>query len=945
MPPLSPDVFWAAVTASRLLPADQVPQIRAACAAATAAAGGAPDKQTALAAQWLVQQRLLTLWQAKRLARGGSGPFFVGDYRLLDQIESPVTGVVFRARHDPSKRAVALVPLDRAACQRVEVWTEVVRRTERSAATTDPVLSRIWAIEDAPAGRFVICEDLPGQSLASELADKGRWPVEQAVTAVLALCRGVAELHRLGGVHGALSLATVVRPATPGEAASSLRLLQYPLSGDPLGLLAADPLQTPQAVARLGEQICFVPPERLASGVPVAPVGDVYALGCLLHALLAGGLTVWQGDAAQTAARLRQAAAAGIPLLPPLAGCPEEVSRLVAYLTAVDPARRYADAAEAADAIAACLGVSPPSSTLPAPQPLQENLIAVAAGTTAGAASAATPAAPRAEVQGLMRSLAIGGGVAAVVIVMGLGLAVWRADRSSEVPGAGGPGQSPASPVERSGAGAGAATTPPQEAAQPASTTGPFVVAEDEMLPWLPPTAGPPPTFRYLPQGSQLILEARPAEVLATADGQLIVQAGDTRLAQAIASLEALLEAPLATVDRLQIGWQAAADGQPLTAIWARLMSPQADAGSAPVPGETPVTSEATPEAATAAGVHVETVGNWVRWRPAEAEGLEVVVASADLQEELVAAGSAEVALPRSLRPLLPALDRDRQFTLFGSPHYFVHDGRRLLPPAVQPLLDPLEHLLGADCPAAAVSFHLDDRTYLELAALGPPVGSARELERRFSEELAAMPDKVEDVVSKRTWSPYGRRLVLRLPQVLRLAAANVKVGRDRRDLVMANTYLPQLAGHNLGLAATLVLEQIAADPQGKAVSAGQPAAPVLTVAERLRQPVTIVFASDTLETAVAMLAEESGIPVTIAGADFELAGITKNQSFGLNERQVPAEEILLTILRKSDNNTGKLVYIKRGDGLAEELVITTRKAAEQRGETIPEVFGQAEQP
>ena len=199
--------------------------------------------------------------------------------------------------------------------------------------------------------------------------------------------------------------------------------------------------------------------------------------------------------------------------------------------------------------------------------------------------------------------------------------------------------------------------------------------------------------------------------------------------------------------------------------------------------------------------------------------------------------------------------------------------------------------------------------------------------------------------MSKRTWSPYGRRLVLRLPQVLRLASTNVKVGRDRRDLVVANTYLPQLAGHNLGLAATLVLEQIAADPQGKAVSGGQPTAPALTVAERLRQQVTIVFASDTLETAVAMLAEESGIPVTIAGADFELAGITKNQSFGLNERDVPAEQVLLTILRKSDNNTGKLVYVRRGDGPAEELVITTRTAAEQRGETIPEVFGPAEQP
>ncbi|NBP88374.1 MAG: hypothetical protein EBU59_07685, partial [Planctomycetia bacterium] len=160
MPTLAPDDFWSALASSRLLPAEQVPQIREVCETATRGVADTPEKQTAAAAQWLVQQRLLSLWQAKRLVRSSEGSFFVGEYRLLDRLENPATGVFFRGRHDPSKRAVALVPLDRAACQRVEVWTEVVRRTERAAATTDPVLSRTWAIEDATSGRFVVCESI-----------------------------------------------------------------------------------------------------------------------------------------------------------------------------------------------------------------------------------------------------------------------------------------------------------------------------------------------------------------------------------------------------------------------------------------------------------------------------------------------------------------------------------------------------------------------------------------------------------------------------------------------------------------------------------------------------------------------------------------------------------------------------------------------------------------
>jgi serine/threonine protein kinase len=446
MPTLAPNEFWSAVSSSQLLPAEQVPQIRVACEAATGGAADTAEKQTAVAAQWLVQQRLLSLWQAKRLVRGGAGTFFVGDYRLVDRLETPATGVVFRGRHDPTKRPVALVPLDRTACQRVEVWTEVVRQTERTAATTDPLLSRTWAIEDATSGRFVVCESIFGSSLGSELAETGRWPVGEAVNAVLALTCAVAEIHRLGGVHGAISLETVIRPVPTKEVARPpLRLLQYPLTGDPLGLRAADPLRSPESLAQQGERVCFVPPERLATGEPVTPAGDVYALGCLLHALVVGRLVGWQGDAVHTAQTIRQAIASGTSLLPPPVGCPAEVSRLLTYLTAADPGRRYADAAEAADAIACCLGESPVSESLPDAQPFQENLLAVAAGamgSSSGTEAVGSKTTSKAGSQSGSKSnrplaFAIGGGLVAVAAVLGFFSVRFKRCRKADINGRG----------------------------------------------------------------------------------------------------------------------------------------------------------------------------------------------------------------------------------------------------------------------------------------------------------------------------------------------------------------------------------------------------------------------------------------------------------------------------------------------------------------------------
>ena len=92
------------------------------------------------------------------------------------------------------------------------------------------------------------------------------------------------------------------------------------------------------------------------------------------------------------------------------------------------------------------------------------------------------------------------------------------------------------------------------------------------------------------------------------------------------------------------------------------------------------------------------------------------------------------------------------------------------------------------------------------------------------------------------------------------------------------------------------------------------------------------------------MVGEEIGAEMVIMGADLQLEGITKNQSFGLQERQQPAREILQKIMLRA-NPDGKLIYVIRGggDGSGETLVITTRASARQRGDALPAEF--AEQP
>ena len=87
------------------------------------------------------------------------------------------------------------------------------------------------------------------------------------------------------------------------------------------------------------------------------------------------------------------------------------------------------------------------------------------------------------------------------------------------------------------------------------------------------------------------------------------------------------------------------------------------------------------------------------------------------------------------------------------------------------------------------------------------------------------------------------------------------------------------------------------------------------------------------------LLADEIGVPIVILGPDLQIEGITKNQSFGLDERDQPAEEVLLKILRQA-NPDGKLVYvIKDVPGKGEQIWLTTRVAAAMRGDTLPETL------
>jgi hypothetical protein len=488
------------------------------------------------------------------------------------------------------------------------------------------------------------------------------------------------------------------------------------------------------------------------------------------------------------------------------------------------------------------------------------------------------------------------------------------------------------------------ATTQPADEA--VSTAPPVTIVDSAELPWASPTVGRPPSLSYLPPGSQLILLARPAELMADDEGRQFVKSLGPRVADGITVLNTLCRCGLDNVAELQVGWQTGGSDtatavEDVVAGWTvRFQEPSplredvvARAGAW---GET--------EERNLDGETIHVGQDFSFWLPVAEEGRVLVMAPTGLLETMVeaarSAGPEEdgetlvASLPQDLEQLVGMLDRTRHLTLLGSPHYLVHDGRSLMTASLAGIVESLGRFFGDGVRVAALSLHCADNFYAEVDVIASRAEPANLLADRLTHQIEAMADAVEDACAAINPHPYGRKLVMRLPAMIRALVANTRCGAEGKGVVL-NAYLPRHAGHNLMLAAELAIEQSQEGVVGAVAVSKTPTAVSGGVAASLQKRISLVFAAETLEKAIQMLSDEIGMPMEILGGDLQLDGITKNQSFGLEERDTPAEAVLRTILARSDS-AGRLVYVVRMRDGVESIEITTRSAVAKRGDPLP---------
>ncbi len=170
---------------------------------------------------------------------------------------------------------------------------------------------------------YVVMELLAGPSLDGLLALRGPLPAGLAVGYAEQAAAGLAGAHAAGVVHRDIKPGNLVL-----DSDGTLKVVDFGIAS-----LAGASMSLTGSGVMLGTP-AYLSPEQ-AAGRPAEPRSDLYALGCVLYALLTGGPPFTGDHPAATA--LQHLTAAAPPVLERRPGLPLVLGQLLAALLAKDP--------------------------------------------------------------------------------------------------------------------------------------------------------------------------------------------------------------------------------------------------------------------------------------------------------------------------------------------------------------------------------------------------------------------------------------------------------------------------------------------------------------------------------------------------------------------------------------------------------------------------------
>lgn len=143
-------------------------------------------------AERLVQDGLLTGYQAKRIAGGESDTLLIGPYVVLDVLGTGGMGCVYRAEHRAMRRAVALKVIAQHKLGNPEMVQRFEREVRAAARLDHPNIVTAFDAGDVDGTHYLAMQCVDGRTLAAIVGEEGPQPAEKVLDWVIQAARGLA---------------------------------------------------------------------------------------------------------------------------------------------------------------------------------------------------------------------------------------------------------------------------------------------------------------------------------------------------------------------------------------------------------------------------------------------------------------------------------------------------------------------------------------------------------------------------------------------------------------------------------------------------------------------------------------------------------------------------------------------------------------------------------
>jgi serine/threonine protein kinase len=320
-------------------------------------------------ARFLVEEGLITRFQAENLLAGRTGGFFLGQYRILDELGRGGMGRVFKAEHAHMKRVVALKVLA-AHLTRTERARQLFQREVRAAARlVHPHIVTAFDANQADDRCYLVLEYIDGPNLAALVRDLGPLAIGQASEFIRQAALGLEHARALGIVHRDIKPSNLlVQPPVGGTLAEGgvVKITDFGLARLGEEAEPTDP-NRPAGDVVMGTPD-YLSPEQGRSLAAADIRSDLYSLGCTFYYLLTGEVPFPGGTPLEKLERHANVDPEPVEQLRPVV--PPGVAALVRRLMAKDPAARPQSPAELADALEPFAEVRPVVWTPPRPTAL-----------------------------------------------------------------------------------------------------------------------------------------------------------------------------------------------------------------------------------------------------------------------------------------------------------------------------------------------------------------------------------------------------------------------------------------------------------------------------------------------------------------------------------------------------------------------------------------------